>query len=327
MLMTKTKILSAMLISVGLISTGYAKPHQESLDGIVAVVNDGVITRSEMNQALTLAKKQLVANNIAAPANDVMSKQVLDQLINRKLQMQLGNAAGVKIDDAEITKTISTIAAQNKVSTKELYTQIAHQGMTPDVYRKELREELVLQKIQQQEVGSRISITPQEVSDFTRSAAWQAFNDKEYHLEDILIALPDAPSVSDVAAAKSKAEAVLAKIHGGAKFSEAASSSAGIAANVQGGDLGWRKLPQIPTAFASELVHLKQNQVMGPVLAPNGFHLVKLAGIRTASEKQHSADQKKQIEQLIYQRKFEEQLQSWMTKIRGQAFINTQLEA
>jgi len=136
--------------------------------------------------------------------------------------------------------------------------------MTPKDYEKEIREEITIQQLQQSEIGSHITVTPQQVDDFMRSADWQAFSNKEYHLEDILIALPENPSPQDVAASKKKAEEVLAKIHKGMSFKEAAAEASNNSGAMQGGDLGWRQLPQIPSAFSDPLVHMKESDILGP---------------------------------------------------------------
>src|SRR5579872_6867831 len=187
-----------------------AKKSDEPIDSIVAVVNDAVITQKELDKAIDTIKKQLQGSSTPPPAESILRKQVLDQLVNRKLQLQLAEQAGIHVTDADITKAVNNIAKQNHITVKELYDKLASQRLTPAEYHKELREEIALQSIQQQEVGSKITITPHEVSDFTRSSAWVAYNNKEYHIEDILIALPDTPSTQDVATAKKRADELLA---------------------------------------------------------------------------------------------------------------------
>ncbi|MDR3478234.1 MAG: peptidylprolyl isomerase [Gammaproteobacteria bacterium] len=299
-----------------------SKPNAQSLDRIVAIVNDIVITQSELDEALKAAKKQLEASNIAIPPANLLHKQVLDQLINRKLQLYVAEQAGMKVTDEQVNKVIADIAQKNKLSVKDLYVQVVHSGLDVKEYQKEIREELTIQQVQQQEVGGHIVVTPQQVDDFMRSADWQAFNNKEYHLEDILIALPENPTPQDVATAKKKAEDVLAQIHKGTSFKEAATEESGSSGALQGGDLGWRQLPQIPSAFADQLVHMKQNDILGPVQTPNGFHLVKLTGLRSVGQPKDNNVERKQVEQLLYQRKFEEEVQTWITKVRSAAFIN-----
>ncbi len=298
----------------------------QPLDSIVAVVNDTIITQSELNNAVDTVKKQFAANNVPTPTNDVLEKQVLEQTINRTLQLQIADQSGVHATDADVEKAVTQVADQNKLTTAQLYEQLAKQGTTEKDYHKEIREEIVLQQIEQQEVGSHIVITPQEIDDFMRSAAWKEYNNKEYHLEDILVALPEAPSPADVETAKKRAEDLLAKIHRGTSFRDVAVAESNSSGALQGGDLGWRQLPQIPPAFASELVHMKKNDILGPVQTPNGFHLVRLVEKRNLQKHDDVVKLRKQVEQLVYQRKFEEGLQSWITKVRSSAFINTNPE-
>lgn len=300
-----------------------AGPQPESLDRIIVIVNDTIITQSELNQAINMIKKQLAGSHVQIPPADIMRKQVLDQLINKKLQLQLAEHNGIQISDEDIDKAIAGIAKANHASTQQLYQKVRAQGMNISDYRKELHDELMIHEIQQQMVGSKIMITPEEVDEFMRSKSWQTFSAKEYHLEDILIALPEAPSPPQVAAARKHAEELLAKIRrGSVKFREAAAAESGDKNALQGGDLGWRKLPEIPSAFTQELASMKEHDVAGPIQAANGFHLLRLAGVRNIDKHGRAAPQKAQVQQLIFQRKFEEGLQNWITKLRSDSHIN-----
>jgi peptidyl-prolyl cis-trans isomerase SurA len=312
--------------SVCFISSAYAAPavkaaksNMQALDRIVAIINDSPITQSELDAAMDVIKKQ---SRGALPSEAELRKQVLDQIINRKLQLEIATQANVHITDEQLNKAIATIAAQNKISSKVLISKVIESGMTEAQYHKEIREEMTIQEVQQSQIGAHITINPLEVDDFMRSAAWKAFNNKEYHLEDILIAMPDTPSPQDLAQGKKKAESVIEKLHKGMSFKEVAMADSGSSGALQGGDLGWRKLPQIPSAFADPLIHMKANELLGPVLTPNGYHIVRLVGLRDTHEVTDPAALHKQVEQLIFQRKFEEELQSWLTRLRSEAFIN-----
>lgn len=315
--------IGAMIITCLFIFSASAANKPEPLDRIIAVINDAVITQSELNDMLETIKKQMTASNVPIPTNDILHKQVLDQLINKKLQLQLAERMGIQVTEIEIDKAIQTIASNNKITVKELYEKIGEQGLSTHQYHKEIHDQIIIQQVQQQAVASKINISPQEVQDFLRSKAWLAFNTKEYHLEDILVALPENPSPQDVAAAKKHAEEILKKLQSGIKFNEVAAAESSETNALQGGDLGWRKLPEIPSAFSNELLHMKTNELLGPVQTPNGFHIVKLSGIRSLATKTNHAQQTAQIQELIFQRKLEEGLQSWMTKIRSEAYINT----
>lgn len=318
--------LGTILTTLALFSMSSITHAAERLDGIVAIVNDSVITQSELDEAIDKIKNNYKRNNASLPTSDVLHKQVLDQLVNKKLQLQLAEQMGVKVSDEDVQKAISGIAKGNKITVSELYEKVAEQGMSKQEYLKNIREELIIHHVQQQAVGSKLSVTPQEVEDFMRSKTWQISNTKEYHLEDILITLPDAPSPQDVAKAKNRAEQTLAKIRSGLSFSQAAAAESGEPNALQGGDLGWRKLPEIPSAFASELMHMKENDVAGPIQAPNGFHIFRLAGVRSVGKATDAAQQRNQVQQLLFQRKVEESLQHWMMKLRSEAYINTHPE-
>lgn len=319
-------ILLCTLTFSGIFNASYAtKSHPNKsvtapLDSIAAVVNTNVITHTELKNQIELVKKQS-GNQVTLPTESVLEKQVLDQLITRKLQLELAKQSGIKVNDTLVDKAIHGIADGNKISVAELYEKTAQQGLPKSDYRKLIREEIAIQQIEHQQLGNKISVSKQEVDDFMRSAAWKAFNTKEYHLLDILIALPEVPNPQDIIEAKKHAENVLDKVNHGISFQEAAMSESASTQALQGGDLGWRKLPEIPPNFADQIVHLKENGIMGPILTNNGFHIVKLAGLRNTVPKDIES-QHKQIEQLIYQRKFEEALQNWTTKLKSEAFIN-----
>lgn len=295
----------------------------QSLDRIVAIVNNGVIVQSELDKTMSKIKEQLAASNTSLPPEDALRKQVLDQLINKRLQLQLADMAGMEITDAQLDKAILSIAKKNRLSIDQLYQELAKRGINKEEYRSDIHDEYLIHQVQEKAIAPTITISPQEVDDFMRSAAWQAHNGKEYHLEDILIALPDVPSTDDITTAKKRADELLIKLRAGADFSETAVAESGSTKALQGGDLGWRKLPEIPSAFANLILLAKQGDIIGPVQTSNGFHLIHVSGIRNTGNELKGDDQRKQVQQYLFERKFEEALQNWMTKIRGEAFIDT----
>ena len=318
--MIRKKLFFALLCSL-LINTQPAVAAQ-SLDRIIATVNDAVITQSDLNQAISAVKKQIADNHLQTPPADVLHKQVLDQIINKKLQTQIAAQMGIHIGDEDVNKTIATIAKENHVTTDQVYQKVTEQGLSKAEYRKEIHDELEMQQAQQMEVGSKIVITAQEIDAFMHSKAFQAFNTKEYHLEDILIELPEAPSPEQIAATKKRAQALLTTIHKGTSFTEVAQADSNSASALSGGDLGWRKLAEIPSAFSSQLTQAQANDIIGPIQTPNGFHIIRLAGVRSVGQQGSPIDQRKQVHQLIFQRKFEEGMQTWTTRLRSAATIN-----
>jgi peptidyl-prolyl cis-trans isomerase SurA len=294
--------------------------HEESLDKTVAVVNDDIITQSELDAAIASAKMQIASEQIAAPSDSVLHKQVLDQLINKKLQLQAAHQAGLDVNATELETAITTIATRNHLTTAQLYKKMSEEGMNVADYRTELHDELLIQKLQQQEVAGKIAVTPQEITAFIHSSMFQANATREYRLEDILIPTGDDPSPATLNTAKTKAMTVLKSVRNGVDFKKVALAESGDSHALQGGDLGWRPLAEIPTAFASKVLTMNKNDVIGPIQTPNGFHIIRLADVRSDGAAGNVPD-RKTVENMLLQQKFEQAVQNWVMKLRSQAFI------
>lgn len=313
-------IISLLSICLGFSAFCFAKGKGQSLDQIVAIVNDDVITKSEFEQSMGIVKVQIAQQNIAAPEEKALHKQVLDQLINKRLQMQVAEQAGINVTDADLDGAIASIAKQNNMTTDSLYERLTQEGMSVKDYRHEIREQMTLQKLQQQEVVSRVTVSPDEITNFMRSRLWQDNSAKEYRIEDILIPLSDTPSSDEIAEARKKATAVVARLNQGQNFKEVAQAESSGKNALQGGDLGWLSLPEIPSAFAELVSRMQTQEVSAPIQTPNGFHIIRLAGSRSSGAQQ-TPPSRKQIEDLLLQRKFDEAVQNWVSKLRSQAFI------
>ncbi len=320
------KKLNIVLCVLGCIlsASSFAKDAKQAIDQIVAVVNDDVVTRSELNVALTAARMQMSQEHISEPPEKLLQKQVLDQLINKKLQLQIAKQAGINIKEEEVNQSIAQVAEQNKVSVADLYAHVAQEGMSKSSYQNEMRDQMAIQKLQQMEVVSHINITPDEIDSFMHSTAWKNNSSKEYHLEDMLIPVSDSPTTNELVTAKNRANAIVSKIRSGGSYQKVTAAEASTPAGIQGGDLGWRKLPEIPSAFADRIAHMKADEIAGPIQTSNGFHIIHLAAVRSAAGEDAQAT-RKQIEQQLLQRKFEEAMQSWVSKLRGQSFIETKV--
>lgn len=321
--MKKALIFYFLLLSCFCLSA-YAKSTEQALDKIVAVVNDDVVTNSELNQALSITKMQIAQQQLPMPPEKTLQKQVLDQLINKKLQLQLAKQAGIRVTDEDLNGAIANVAKQNNMSVETLYDQLKVEGMTVADYRNEIRDQMTLHKLQQQEVINKITITPQEIAKFSKSKVWQRAGDetKEYLLEDILLPTSDTPSSEEIANLKKRAQSIAARLRKGQTLREVAQSEIHEKPALQSEELEWRKLPEVPTAFADQVAHMKAKEIAGPIQAGNGFHILILKGLRSSGGgTKEAALDKKQVEELLLQRKFEEALQTWVSKLRSQAYI------
>lgn len=316
-------LLFGLLYGVSAEASIKLKHGEEALDKIVAVVNDNVITQTELNQAVNVARSQMAVENTPPPSTTALRKQVLKQLINNKLQVDAAQQMGIQVEEEELDKVVNRIAKDNHLTLKEFYERIAHEGMSTQAYRKQIRESLTLQHLQQREVASRITVSPEEINDSLRTTHLETAGDKEYHIQDILVPLSDTPSPQEIAIAKKFAEDINVRLRKGTQLNQLAKAEAD---SVQENDLSWRKLAEVPTAFTQPVSHMKEKDYAGPIQTSNGFHIIHLLGLRSLNE--HSAKpDRRQIAQEIFQRKFEEAMQGWLAKIRGQAFIEIEDKA
>jgi peptidyl-prolyl cis-trans isomerase SurA len=250
----------------------------------------------------------MAEGHTSAPSNSVLQKKVLDQLVDKKLQLQIAKQVGIHFSDEDIDRIVQNVASKNNISVAALYQRINSEGMSTSEYRNELREQMIVQKLQQQEVASRIVVTPDEINTFMRSKLVQNNGIKEYRLEDVLIALSETPSSDEVAKAKKQAESVIANLQQGEKVTSAT-------------DLGWRKLAEIPSVFTQQVINMQTNEVAGPIKAPNGLHVIRLVAERSTGDSA-DAPNRSQVEQMLIQRKFQQNVQNWVSKMRSQAFIS-----
>ena len=259
------------------------------VDKIVAVVNDDVITSTELDTRLHSIKEQLKNQSSPMPSDAALKKQVLDRMILASLQLQLADKNGIRVDDETLNRTIERIAADNKLSLTEFRSVLEKEGYDFPTFREDIRREILISRVQQRQVTDRIMVTEQEIDNFLATQRAQGNTGAEYHLAHILIAVPDASSSERIQAARQRAEDVLKKLHAGANFEETAIAVSDGQQALQGGDLGWRKAGELPTLFVDTVTHMKTGDVSDLIRSPSGFHIIKL--LEQRSEQRHIVTQ------------------------------------
>lgn len=307
-----------LLLNLPLISYGKAE-DTKTLDKIVAIVNDDVITQSELNHAVNIINEQ--AGQEAAAQNDTQNftKQVLQQLIDTKLQLQIAKQMGLEASKKDVSNAINRIAEQNHISTEALYDELKREGMTPSDYRAEISKQITIQKLQQHELLNKIAITPEEVEQFLkRYPREKTATEYSYEINDYLIALPEKPN-SDVS---HKANLAALKLIATLKSNKTISTAnlQKIHKKITKNTLGWRKKNDLPSIFSNAISDMNTAGVKGPIAAPNGLHVLQIVNVR-AIDADNNIPTKKQAEQILLQRKFAEEVKSWLAQLRSQAYI------
>lgn len=278
--MIKRLILVCVLFS----GVGLAEGKQ-LLDKVVAIVNNGVITSSELDKQVELSKKQIIAQKVQMPKESVLRKQILQHLIDVDLQMQMAKQNGLKVDSMELNSAIERVATMNHITLTQLREEITKQGISWKEYRNNIRKEMLITRLQQKAVGTDISVTNEQVEQYLKTASKVDNTELTFHLQNIVIPLNEEPTAEQLKKAKTNAENLLVKIKKGEDFSRLAIEESSGEVALEGGDLGERHLAELPEIFAKEVVHMKVGEVVGPLRAGNGFQLIKLVAI--GGENQH----------------------------------------
>lgn len=276
-------VLLASLLAVSSVSAPVQVLAQEAqpLDRIAAVVDEDVILQSELQRAIANIKAQYAGRENQLPPEDVLSRQVLERLVLVKLQVARAQGSGIRVSDQELNQAMNAIAQQNGSNLDALRQRLAHDGIDFNDFRASVRDEITVQRLRQSFAQSRISVSEGEVDAALKQ---QATVGNQYHLAHILIALPDGSNADQIATGQKKAEGVKALLDKGElDFNAAAVRYSDSPNALEGGDLGWRSLDEIPQAFAQMMEKMKPGEVVGPIRGPSGFQLLKLVEVRDAS--------------------------------------------
>jgi len=249
--------------------------HGELLDRIAAVVNDGLVLRSELDAQVQAVTKRLQEQKVALPAQNVLYSQVLDRLILQEIEAQRAKRLGLTISDEQLNGALQEIAARNKIPFDQLPTTLQSQGIDYKQYRESMRKELTLSELRQRDVITHIIVTPHEIDQFLERQDSAAAND-QFNVSHILLSLPAAATPQQLAEITKKADDIAARATKGEDFGELAIANSNSQTALDGGQLGWRKGSQLPQFILDLVTKMKPGEVSEPIRTPSGFHIVKL---------------------------------------------------
>ena len=246
------------------------------LDRIIAVVNDEVITRRDLDDRIKVVLSQLRSQGTPLPAPEVLEKQVLERVIHNQVQLQYAKETGLRVEDAILEKAVNRIAEDNKISVAAMRQALEKDGVNFNKFREELRDEIIMVRLREREVDNKIQIADSEIDNFLSTLQAQDGKVEEFNLSHILVRVPEQASPEQLQQRRARAEQALAQIKGGADFRQVAASFSDAPDAVQGGAMGWRELAQLPTIFAEAVKELKSGEVGSVLRSPNGFHIVRV---------------------------------------------------
>jgi len=271
------KFLSVFFGSL-LVAAGMAVAANEpiALDRIVAVVNDEVITRMELDRESRMATEQLRRQGTPLPARDILEKQLLERMITKRALLQFAKQNGMRVSDTELDSAVDHIAQENKMTPVALRETIERDGVGFDRFREDVRAEMLVARLRDREVDSRIMVGDSEIQSFLRSQENQGEKIDEYNLTHILVTVPEQATPDEVKQRRARADTALAQLKQGLDFRQVAASFSDAPDALQGGAMGWRPAARLPTIFLDALKNMKVGQVSDLLRSPNGFHILKL---------------------------------------------------
>lgn len=294
------------------------------LDRIVAVVNDDIILLSELNEQTDQALAELRQRQIQRPDMTLLRERVLDNIIMQKLQEQRAKQRGILVSDEEINAQLSQMAEANNLTLLQLREALNQQ--MPNGFsqiRQQISDQILIQKLREVEIISQIQVSEEEINNFIQRRQLQETNE-EFKLAHILITRPDSPSAEQSRELEQKVEDIYQQLQDGAEFAQMAVRHSEASQALNGGDLGWLNLDEMPSFFTDAVTPLQPGQISQIIETPSGYHILKLNDKRRGENQGQALEQ--EAIQAIRGRKANETFDLWMRRLRDEAYVEKRLE-
>jgi len=253
-----------------------ARSEPALLDRVVAVVNNEVITRLDLDEQMRVALQQLRRQNTPLPAQDVLERQLLERLVTARVLVQTARETGLRVDDTQLQRSLERIAQENKLTPEAFRKALEGDGVNFNRFRDELRNEILIARLKEREVDSKILITDAEIDNYLKNQQNQGGKDDEYSLAHILVLVPEQASPEQIQARRAVAEKALSQLRGGADFRQVSAGVSDAPNALEGGPLGWRPSSRLPQIFVDGVKALKVGDLSPVLRSANGFHILKL---------------------------------------------------
>ncbi|WP_345830467.1 peptidylprolyl isomerase SurA [Erwinia sp. HDF1-3R] len=259
-------------------STAFAAP--QVVDKVAAVVNNGVVLESDVDGMMQSVKGQAQQAGQQLPDDKTLRHQIVERLVMDNILLQMGKQAGIQISDAQLDQAIGNIAAQNKMSLDQLRSRLAYDGMNYATYREQIRKEMTIAEVRNNEVRRRVTILPQEVDSLAKQVATTNDAGTELNLSHILLPLPENPTQQQVDDQETLAKQLVSESKNGGDFGKLAITYSADPQALKGGNMGWGRIQELPSLFAQALATAKKGDIIGPIRSGVGFHILKVNDVR-----------------------------------------------
>lgn len=257
----------------------------EFLDGVAAIVNEGVVLKSQLTEQMAIIMQRAQEQEMQLPPADVLQEQVLERLILSEIQLQRAARIGLQVSDEMLNQSIAAIAQQNGIPFEDMPRMLAEDGMDYADFRRSLRDEITIDQLRRIEVGQSINVSDREIEQCVADLEGNVVANSEYELSHILLTFPEAASTDQVKEIEDLANQIYADLQDGADFREMAARHSDGPTALEGGTLGWMQGAQVPTLFTDVLQDMGAGDVSEPIRTASSFHLVRVDNLRSAVER------------------------------------------
>lgn len=309
---------------------GKAKPRRTYVvDRVIAVVNDAIVLDSELDVQLTPYEadvEQIEDPKERARRKEKLRAQILDEMINEQLIVEAAEQAHLEeITAKEVDQVVNDTKAEHKLDDATFQQALAAQGMTLAQYRNNMRRQLTRLRAVKMLVAPKVNVTDDEIRARYDQMVRRSEEVSSVRLSHILLALPDRPTESEVAAARAEAASIIAKVKAGEKFADlAATLSDDDKTKASGGELGWIERNTLDPQWESVAFSMEPGEVRGPISGPKGLEVFHVTEVKRNAMKSFDA-LKEQLRGELQQREMQKETQQWIEELRKKAYIEVKL--
>jgi peptidyl-prolyl cis-trans isomerase SurA len=279
--MTDLKLLCRRIVAAGALGLAATHLFAQTGDYIVAVVNQELVTASEVQQRLARVRDEATRSRTTLPPASALRKQVLDALIDERVMVTNAREVGAKVDDPEIDRAVANVATQNQMTLPQLRERLRQEGIPFTKFRENIRDQIMVERVREREVVSRIKVSDVEIDELIEKRRAAVGTGAQINVAQILVTVPEGAAESVVAERRSRAEAALKRVRAGEDFAAVAREISEDSNRGQGGEMGLRPVDRLPDLFARAVQSLKPGEVVAePIRSGAGFHVLKLVDRR-----------------------------------------------
>ncbi|MCC5867949.1 MAG: peptidylprolyl isomerase [Gammaproteobacteria bacterium] len=252
----------------------------ELIDGVAAIVNEGVVLKSELREQMQMIVERLREQQTQLPPMPVLERQILERLVVQRIQLQRAERLGIVVPDEMLNRALAEIAGRNGLTLEQFPQVLAAEGIDYVAYRQDFREQMILEQLRSRDVMNRISVSEREIEQYLVRQQGAALDDLDYDVSHILVNVSASATPEQLAQARQRVDEIMARIEGGEDFAQLAVTYSDAQTALDGGALGWRKGSQLPTIFAEVVGGLEAGEIATPFRSGSGFHIVRVNDVR-----------------------------------------------